>query len=43
MEGLKIIPDYALNEINKDKVIIKTIDELEIGKNLKIFYDEKIY
>lgn len=30
-------------EINKDKVIIKTIDELEIGKNLKIFYDENIY
>ena len=25
-------------EINKDKVIIKTIDELEIGKKLKIFY-----
>lgn len=30
-------------EIYKDKVIIKTIDELEIGKNLKIFYDENIY
>ena len=30
-------------EIDKDKVIIKTIDELEIGKNLKIFYDENIY
>lgn len=30
-------------EINKDKVIIKTIDELEIGKKLKIFYDENIY
>lgn len=30
-------------EINKDKVIIKTIDELEIGKNLNIFYDENIY
>ena len=25
-------------EIDKDKVIIKTIDELKIGKNLKIFY-----
>ena len=24
-------------EIGEDKVIIKTIDELEIGKNLKIF------
>lgn len=30
-------------ETNKDKVIIKTIDELEIGKKLKIFYDENIY
>ena len=30
-------------EIDEDKVIIKTIDELEIGKNLKIFYDENIY
>lgn len=30
-------------EIDKDKIIIKTIDELEIGKNLKIFYDENIY
>lgn len=29
-------------EIDEDKVIIKTIDELEIGKNLKIFYDENI-
>lgn len=30
-------------EIGEDKVIIKTIDELGIGKNLKIFYDENIY
>lgn len=30
-------------EIDKDKIIIKTIDELEIGKNIKIFYDENIY
>lgn len=30
-------------EIDKDKIIIKTIDELEIGKKLKIFYDESIY
>ena len=30
-------------EIDEDIVIIKTIDELEIGKNLKIFYDENIY
>ena len=30
-------------EIDEDKVIIKTNDELEIGKNLKIFYDENIY
>lgn len=30
-------------EIDKDKIIIKTIDELEIGKKLKIFYDENIY
>ncbi len=30
-------------EIDEDKIIIKTIDELEIGKNLKIFYDENIY
>lgn len=30
-------------EIDEDKVIIKTIDELEIGKNLKVFYDENIY
>lgn len=30
-------------EIDKDKIIIKTIDELEIEKNLKIFYDENIY
>lgn len=29
--------------IDKDKIIIKTIDELEIEKNLKIFYDENIY
>lgn len=30
-------------KIDKDKVIIKTIDELEIRENLKIFYDENIY
>lgn len=30
-------------EIDEEKVIIKTIDELEIGNNLKIFYDENIY
>ena len=30
-------------EIDEDIVITKTIDELEIGKNLKIFYDENIY
>lgn len=30
-------------EIDKDKIIIKTIDELEIRKNIKIFYDENIY
>ena len=30
-------------EIDENKVTIKTIDELEIGKNLKIFYDEDIY
>ena len=30
-------------EIDENKVTIKTIDELEIGKKLKIFYDENIY
>ena len=30
-------------EIDKDKIIIKTIDELQIGNILKIFYDENIY
>lgn len=30
-------------EIAEDKIIIKTINELEIGKFLKIFYDENIY
>lgn len=30
-------------EIDKDKIIIKTIGELEIGKKLIIFYDENIY
>lgn len=29
-------------EIEEDKIIIKTIDELETGKVLKIFYDENI-
>lgn len=29
--------------IDKDKIIIKTIDELQIGNILKIFYDENIY
>lgn len=29
--------------IDKDKKIIKTIDELQIGNILKIFYDENIY
>lgn len=30
-------------EIDEDKITIKVIDELEIGKILKIFYDENIY
>ena len=30
-------------EIDKDKIITKTIDELQIGNILKIFYDENIY
>lgn len=30
-------------EIDKDKITIKTIDDLEIGKTLKIFFDENIY
>ena len=30
-------------EIDEDKIIIKTIGELEIGKVLKIFYDENIF
>lgn len=30
-------------KIDKDKIIIKTIGELEIGKKLIIFYDENIY
>ncbi len=36
----KVDFDY---EIDKDKIIIKLIDELEIGKVLKIYYDENIY
>lgn len=31
------------NKIDEDKISIKTINELEIGKVLKIFYDENIY
>lgn len=30
-------------EIIDDKIVFKTIDELEIGNILKIFYDENIY
>lgn len=30
-------------EIAEDKIIIKSIEELEIGKVLKIFYDENIF
>lgn len=40
IDNNKVVFEY---EIDKDKIIIKTIDELEIGKNLKIFYDENIY
>lgn len=40
IDNNKFVFEY---EIDKDKIIIKTIDELEIGKNLKIFYDENIY
>lgn len=31
------------NKIDEDKITIKTINELELGKILKIFYDENIY
>ena len=34
--------DFEYN-IEGDKIIIKTIDELKINSNLKIFYDENIY
>lgn len=40
IDNNKVVFEY---EIDKDKIIIKTINELEIGKNLKIFYDENIY
>ena len=40
IDNNKVVFEY---EIDKDKIIIKTIDDLEIGKNLKIFYDENIY
>ena len=40
IDNNKVVFEY---EIDKDKIIIKTIDELEIGKKLKIFYDENIY
>lgn len=40
IDNNKVDFEYA---IDKDKIIIKTIDELEIEKNLKIFYDENIY
>ena len=40
IDNNKVDFEYA---IGKDKIIIKTIDELEIEKNLKIFYDENIY
>lgn len=40
IDNKKVFFEY---EIDKDKIIIKTIDELEIGKKLKIFYDENIY
>lgn len=40
IDNKKVFFEY---EIDKDKIIIKTIDELEIEKKLKIFYDENIY
>lgn len=40
IDNNKVVFEY---ETDKDKIIIKTIDELEIKKNLKIFYDENIY
>ncbi len=40
IENNKIDFEY---KIIKDKIMIKTIDELEIGNVLKIFYDENIY
>lgn len=40
MDNKKVFFEY---EIDKDKIIIKTIGELEIGKKLIIFYDENIY
>lgn len=40
IDNKKVFFEY---EIDKDKIIIKTIDELEIGKKLIIFYDENIY
>lgn len=40
IDNNKVFFEY---EIDKDKIIIKTIDELEIEKKLKIFYDENIY
>ena len=35
IDNKKVFFEY---EIDKDKIIIKTIDELEIEKKLKIFY-----
>lgn len=40
IDNKKVFFEY---EIDKDKIIIKTIGELEIGKKLIIFYDENIY
>lgn len=40
IDNKKVFFEY---EIDKDKIIIKTIGELEIEKKLKIFYDENIY
>lgn len=40
IDNKKVFFEY---EIDKDKIIIKTINELEIEKKLKIFYDENIY
>ena len=40
IDNNKVVFEY---EIDKDKIIIKTIDELGIEKKLKIFYDENIY